>query len=187
MAQSTKRWTREEVLALPEDGNRYELLDGELLVTPSPTYIHQRAVWLLYQQIFPYADQYRVGVAGLAPSDLDLKSGQAVQPDLFVVEVARPAPGQVPSWGDLEIPFLIVEVLSPSTAHYDRHKKRIRFQRSRVAEYWIVDAEARLIERWRPDDQRPEILTERIEWQPRPELPALTIDLGAYFRAVWQE
>ena len=115
MPETARRWTREAVLALPDDGNRYELLDGELLVSPSPQPTHQRAVWALNKRIHPYVDQHGLGEAGLAPSDLDLKSGQSLQPDLFVVEVAPPAPGQPPAWSDFGIPLLVVEVLSPST------------------------------------------------------------------------
>ena len=186
MPNIAKQWTREEVQALPDDGNRYELLDGELLVSPSPKAIHQLAVFRLYERIYPYVSKHGLGETGLAPSDLDLKSGQSLQPDLFAVEVSTPR-GQEPKWEHFGIPFLIVEVLSPSTALYDRNKKRVRFQRSGVSEYWILDPHARLIERWRPDDQRPEILTELIQWQPRQDIPPLTIDLGEFFQAVWRE
>ncbi len=186
MPDTARRWTREEVLALPDDGNRYELLDGELLVSPSPRFIHQRAIGELFIRLHQYVEAHQLGEACFSPADLDFKSGQLLQPDLFVVEIPTPR-GQAPEWTDFYIPFLIVEVLSPATALYDRNKKRVRFQRSGVAEYWIVDAHARLIERWRPDDERPEILSERIEWRPRKELPPLAIDLEAFFRAVWRE
>ena len=186
MPNTAKRWTREEVLALPDDGNRYELLDGELLVSPSPKPIHQWAVTELFKRLYPYVEKYRLGELGLSPADLDFRSGQLLQPDVFVVEVSTPR-GQVPEWEHFGIPFLIIEVLSPSTALYDRNKKRVRFQRSGVAEYWIMDPHGRLIERWRPEDKRPEILTERIEWQPRAEVPSLVIDLEEFFRAVWRE
>lgn len=183
MPNTARRWTREELLALPDDGNRYELLDGELLVTPSPAPIHQLAVWALNDRIRPYVQHHGIGVAGLAPSDLDLRSGQSLQPDLFVV---APLPqGSEPRWADFGIPLLVVEVLSASTASADRHRKRVRYQRSGIAEYWIVDTEARLIERWTPADTRPEILSQRIEWQPRPDLPPLAIDLPDYFREIW--
>jgi Uma2 family endonuclease len=186
MPDLARRWTREEWLALPEDdGYRYELLDGELLVTPSPLGPHQRAVWALWERVHPYVKQHRLGLTGLAPSDLDLRSGQALQPDLFVVPFFE---GREPlHWHELGIPRLLAEVLSPSTAMRDRNQKRRRYQASGVAEYWIVDTDARLIERWQPDDLRPEILTERLAWQPEPGIPPLTIELGEYFRQVWAE
>ena len=184
MPDVARRWTREEVLALPEDGNRYELLDGELLVTPSPRGIHQAAVWALYDRVQAYVSRHGLGRTGLAPSDLDLHSGQSLQPDLFVFRRQQRGPLE---WSEVGIPRLIAEVLSPSTAHNDRNRKRRRYQRSGVGEYWIVDVDARLIERWRPDDERPEILTERIEWQPEPGLPPLVVELEEYFREVYGE
>jgi Uma2 family endonuclease len=185
MPDVAKRWTREEVLALPDDGNRYEQLDGELLVTPSPAGIHQRAVWKLYDRVHPYVREHRLGLAGLAPADLDFRTGQSLQPDLFVVPLFE---GREPlHWSEFGIPLLIAEVLSPSTAMSDRNRKRTRYQRSGVGEYWIVDTDARLIERWKPEDERPEILTERIEWQPDATVPALDIDLAEYFGEAWGE
>lgn len=185
MPNAVKRWTREEVLALPDDGNRYELIDGELLVTPSPRVLHQLAVWALYDRVHPYVRAHRLGRTGLAPSDLDLESGQSVQPDVFVVPLRQ---GRQPiEWADFGIPLVIAEVLSPSTALNDRTKKRRRYQASRVGEYWIVDVDARVVERWRPDDERPEILAEQLEWQPDPNLAPLALDLIDYFREVWGE
>lgn len=185
MPNLARRWTREEVLALPDDGNRYELIDGELLVSPSPRALHQRAVWALYDRVHPYVQANRLGRTGLAPSDLDLESGQSVQPDLFVAPLRH---GREPiEWSEFGVPLLIAEVLSPSTAFHDRTTKRRRYQRSRVGEYWIVDIDARVIERWRPDDERPEILSERLEWSPGSATPSLLIDLAEYFREVWAE
>ncbi len=184
MPDLAKRWTREEVLALPDDGNRYELLDGELLVTPSPRGIHQLAVVALYDRVQPYVRQYGLGRTLLAPADLDLRSGQLLQPDLFVYAIPHRGPLE---WSDIGIPLLVGEVLSPSTALNDRNRKRRRYQQSGVGEYWIVDADARLIERWRPNDERPEIRTERIEWHPAESLPPLVIDLADYFSEVWGE
>jgi Uma2 family endonuclease len=90
-------------------------------------------------------------------------------------------------WSEFGIPLLIAEVLSPSTALNDRTKKRRRYQRSAVGEYWIVDIDARVFERWRPDDGRPEILSEQLEWLPNSTTPPLVIDLAEYFREVWAE
>ncbi len=185
MPSTAQSWTREAVLALPEDGNRYELLDGNLLVTPGPSIIHQSAVWALQDRIRPYVQGHRLGMAGLAPTDLDLGSNQLLQPDLFVVPLRD---GREPrEWSNMGIPLLIAEVLSPSTALNDRNRKRTRYQRSGVGEYWIVDTDARLIERWLPTDERPEILTEQIIWRPGTDQPPLVIELAEYFREVWGE
>ncbi len=185
MPNAARHWTREEVLALPDDGNRYELIDGELLVSPSPNWLHQQAVLALIRRVDPYVRLHRLGTVGIAPCDLDLHDGQVVQPDLFVIHLRS---GREPlAWPELGVPRLIAEVLSPSTAFNDRIRKRRKFQRSRVDEYWIADVDARLIERWRPDDDRPEILTESLVWQPDPAAPPLEIDLPEYFSEVWAE
>ena len=186
MPETIRRWTREEVLALPDDGNRYELIDGELLVSPSPRGLHQRAVIALLELVGPFVRRTRIGSVGLAPSDLDLRSGQLSQPDLFVV--SRKPDGREPiDWADYGIPFFIAEVTSPSTARYDRITKRRRYQRSGGAEYWIVDPDARIVERWRPQDDRPEVCYETVLWHPPGALESLPIDLPVYFRRVWAE
>lgn len=176
-------WTRDDVLALPDDGNRYELVDGELLVSPAPRGRHQRGVWQLHLIVAPFVEKHRLGTTGMAPADLDLKTGQLLQPDLFVAGMVA---GKEPvDWPDYPVPLLVVEVLSPSTARYDRVTKRRRYQRSQVHQYWIVDLDARVIERWGPTDARPELITGSITWEPAPGGPALTIDLDAYFAKVW--
>jgi Uma2 family endonuclease len=185
MAHSAKVWTRAEVLALPDDGNRYELVDGELLVSPSPSAPHQRAVTEMFRLVDPYVRAHRLGHVCISPADLDLRSSQLVQPDLFV----GGAPGSPPplEWDEFGIPILVVEVLSPSTARNDRVTKRRRHQRSGVEQYWIVDLDARLVEVWTPDAHQPTIVDARLRWQPDARVPALVIDLPAYFRGIWGE
>jgi Uma2 family endonuclease len=88
-------------------------------------------------------------------------------------------------WAAFPDPILVIEILSPSTARYDRITKRRRFQRSGIPEYWIVDLDARAIERWRPADERPEILDERLVWHPPGAAQPLELDLPRYFTEVW--
>jgi len=185
MPDVLRRWTRDEVLALPEDGNRYELLDGVLLVSPSPRGPHQRAVAELYRRVDPYVRQHRVGYTCFSPADLDFGTGDVVQPDLFV---SRLIDGREPvEWREFGVPILVVEVLSPSTARHDRVTKRSFFQRRQVTDYWIVDIDARLVEHWRPGEERPAVLDRRLEWRPDRRLPPLVVDLVEYFREVWAE
>jgi Uma2 family endonuclease len=80
--------------------------------------------------------------------------------------------------------LLTVEVLSPSTRRADRVKKRIVYLEEGVPEYWIVDLDARLIERWRQGDERPEIVSESIAWLPVADVPALTLDLPRFFAEI---
>lgn len=185
MSDLAKIWTLEEVLALPDDGNRYELVDGELLVSPSPRGRHQRAVWQLYRLVQSYVRQHHLGCTGLAAADIDLRERQRVQPDLFVGALVN---GKEPvDWEEWGVPILIAEVLSPSTARSDRITKRRRYQRSGVDPYWIVDLDARLVEVWRPADQSPRIVDDSLVWHPNPSLAPLNVDLPSYFKEVWGE
>lgn len=181
MPDLARRWTREEVLALPDDGNRYELFDGELLVTPAPTGLHQVALVRLFEIIAPYVRLHGLGEPLVSPADLDLGGDQLSQPDVFVVPFLPPDR----DWRKFPSPILIVEILSPSTGRADRSIKRRRFQRAGIPEYWIVDLDARTIERWGPMDERPEILDERLHWHPPGASSALELDLPAFFRGVW--
>ena len=185
MPDLARIWTREEVLALPDDGNRYELVDGELLVSPSPSGIHQRAILGLFRLIDPYVRANRIGAVSIAPADLDLGSGQVVQPDLFVGAMVA---GREPiEWAEFGIPVLVVEILSPNTYRHDRLTKRRRYQRSLVPDYWLVHPESRLVETWTPASEEPTTLTETLRWHPNPALPPLTIDLPTYFKELWAE
>ena len=82
---------------------------------------------------------------------------------------------------------MVIEVLSPSTARFDRVTKRRRYQRSEVPTYWIVDLDARLVEVWNPNDTSPAIVDESLVWQPNPAAPPLTIDLGGCLREDWDD
>src|ERR1043166_5413122 len=183
MPEAVRHWTREEVLALPDDGNRYELVNGELLVTPAPRAIHRRAVLALYRRIHPYVEGHQLGGAMLSPADLDLKRGQSLQPDLFV---ARLVEGRKPlDWKGCPVPFFIAAVSSPSTARYVRGIKRKEYQEAGVADYWIVDVDGWVVEYWRPGDERPAIAETSLEWRPDAAIEPLVIDLPRYFAEVW--
>ena len=86
MPDVVRHWTREEVLALPEDGKRHELVDGELMVSPSPGFLHQLFVKRLASLLDEYVRYHGLGEAFGLPGDLDLGSGQVVQPDIFVLD-----------------------------------------------------------------------------------------------------
>ena len=179
MTAATTRWTAEMVRALPDDGNRYEVIDGELFVTPGPSWQHQTASRWLFLRLHAYLAAHTLGEAIYAPADVEFSEERMVEPDLFVVPLVA---GRAPrSWAEAGRLLLAVEILSPSTARLDRQVKRRLYQRQGVPEYWIVDVDARLVERWRPADDRPEILAERLTWQPDVAHPALEIDLDAYF------
>lgn len=182
MAISARQWTVEEVQAIPDDGNRYELIDGELLVSPSPTWTHQKGVLELAVRLRDYVKAHTVADIVIAPADVVYDSRTVVEPDVFAVPLVG---GRSPrTWSEAGRLLLAVEVLSPGTARADRTLKRRLYQRQGVPEYWIVDLDGRLVERWRPDDDRPELLTERLEWCPAPDHSPLVIGLEEYFSEV---
>lgn len=184
MSLAQNDWTVERLRELPDDGNRYEVIDGVLLVSPSPSAVHQRAVGKLHLLLAPYAAQVGMEVF-VAPSAITWSPRTEVQPDLLAVPLED---GRlVERFEDVKELALVVEVLSPSTTRTDRWTKRREYQRRGVGEYWIVDTASRNVERWRPGDEEPEILFETLVWHPRDDVAALSIDLVALFRAMHGE
>lgn len=182
MAQAPRGWTADMVRALPDDGNRYEVVAGELLVTPAPTWRHGDAVAELYVLLRAYCRGHGIGHVKIAPQDVEFDERNMVEPDLFVVPLVG---GVKPrAWADVRRLLLAVEVLSPGTARYDRFTKRALYQARGVPEYWIVDPNTRMVERWCPGDERSELLADTLDWRPDPSHPALVLDLSAYFAEV---
>jgi Uma2 family endonuclease len=182
MSHPTGGWTAELVRALPDDGKRYEVVDGQLLVTPAPTWQHGDAVTALYLPLHEYCRQSGVGHVKIAPQDVEFDERNLVQPDLFVVPLvdgAKPL-----RWEDVGRMILAVEVLSPGTARHDRFIKRRLYQARGVPEYWIVDVSTRMIERWRQADERAEFVADRLTWRPEGAAVPLELDLPAYFAEV---
>jgi len=182
MPHAAEGWTADRVRALPSDGNRYELIDGEFVVTPAPRGVHQEAIVSLVTHLGPWLRHTAIGHLSVSPADLSLGADEVLQPDLFVYRTATGA--RLRDWNDIVELRLVIEVISPSTARYDRQLKRRRYQRARIAEYWIVDPDARLIERWRPGDDRPEVVIERLVWSPDPTQPAFELDVAEFFADV---
>lgn len=182
MAASSTHWTIARVRALPDDGRRYEVIDGELYMSPAPTWEHQAAVQELLIQLRTYLAGTAIGHVVLSPADVEFRDDRMVEPDLFVVPLVD---GRAPrDWQEAGRLLLAVEVLSPGTARVDRVVKRALYQQEGVPEYWIVDVASRLIERWTPNDDRPEILAERLSWQPDAAHAPLELDLQGFFQAV---
>jgi Uma2 family endonuclease len=175
-------WTAEMVRAFPSDGNRYEVIDGDLLVTPSPAWDHQSVVSELCLRLRAWTRTHGVGDTMVSPADIELEPRSLVQPDLFVV---RPNDdGSKPrGWRDVTRLALAIEVLSPSSARDDRTRKRTLFARVGVPEYWIVNTVDRVVERWRPGDDLPELCNRTLSWHPEGAADALVIDLPSLFRA----
>jgi Uma2 family endonuclease len=184
-ALPTTGWTVDMLEALPDDGMRYEIIDGELFVTPAPSYPHQRALREIFRQLDPYLGDAPSAELIFSPADVRSGPRTSVQPDLFVMR--KPVRLEGHGWPDLDSLLLAVEVLSSTTARADRSVKRRLYQTAGIPEYWIVDLDARLVERWRPGDERPEVLGETIEWRLEEWRDPLVIDLPALFARILDE
>lgn len=133
--------TRADLANAPDDGHRYELIDGILIVSPAPTQRHQRAAFLLAMRLeVACSAEFRVIPA---PFDVVLAVDTVVQPDILVGRVAELTDADLPA-----APVLAVEVLSPSTRRFDLMLKRSRFESAGVEHYWVVDAAEPSITAW---------------------------------------
>ena len=132
---------------IPPDGKRYELLEGDVYVTPAPSPLHQRVSKRLQRQLEAYFEASGRGEVFNAPIDLILTPHDVVQPDLVLVT----DPGQVSRRGIEGPPALVVEVLSPSTRDHDRTVKGRRYAALGIRHYWLVDPEASRIECYRAE------------------------------------
>jgi Uma2 family endonuclease len=134
-----------DYLATPDDGRCYEILGGDLFVTPAPNPFHQRVSKRLQQQLMAYFERRSLGEVFNAPIDLILSLNDVAQPDLLVVADA----GQVSRRGIEGAPLLVVEILSPATRGKDRGVKARRYAELGIAHYWIVDHEHKRLECYR--------------------------------------
>lgn len=172
-------WTADEVLAIPESpGYRFEAVDGELIVSPSPSLHHQRAAMHLATRVQEFTEAQRIGQVVMAPFDVVPDKHSVVQPDVLVLPVAN---GRAPrDWRDAGRLLLAVEVLSPSSHRADRILKRSKYQEM-GALMWLVDPEERRVEVWTPEDSTPAVVTETLTWAPAGSSSALAIDLPYLF------
>jgi Uma2 family endonuclease len=179
MATKVRRWTLADLERMPDDGNTYELVRGELFVTPAPRNAHQQIVAALTDVIAPYVAKYRLGQVH-HPRAVVIIDGSQVEPDLMVRPRVSPA---LPEWKDMPLPFLIVEVLSDTTQRRDRGAKRAFYSDVGIAEYWIVDGDGRTFTIIHSDGTET-IVTETLVWHPRGAAEALAIDVRAFFSEV---
>jgi len=136
--------TYADYAALPNDGRRYEIHDGELSVTPAPSPRHQDIVLNLAVALRAHVITHGLGKVFVSPIDVILSDSTIVQPDLVYVDAARL--GSISARGIEGPPTLVVEILSPSTVQIDRHTKLQLCARYRVPYYWIVDPDDRAVE-----------------------------------------
>lgn len=144
MTTPATKLTYQDYLLLPDDGKRYEILEGELYMTPSPMTRHQLIAFRLSHVIGTYLEAHPIGTGLAAPCDVILSETDVVQPDLFIVlhgSVARITEKNVQG-----PPDSVVEILSPGTSARDRELKRKRYEHFKVREYWLVDPDGNSVE-----------------------------------------
>jgi Uma2 family endonuclease len=178
MAIKSARWARDDLERFPRDGNRYEVLDGQLFVTPQATPDHQIMALRLTIEIHNYCWAHGVGVA-VGPGAVIFGENE-LQPDIEVL----PAGGYQPrkKWADFPHPILAVEVLSPFNAsrRRDLDAKRKAYLKLGIPEYWVVDHEARHVHVW--SGRRAEkIVTDVLRWNPDPAIVPFELPLHELF------
>lgn len=139
-----KIWTYDDYAALPDDGNRYEVIEGELVMAPAPRISHQECLTNLILITGTYVKSHNLGRVLAAPCDVILDSRNVLQPDLIFISNAR---AEVVTEKNLQgAPDLAVEILSPSSLRRDRIQKRRIYARHGIPHLWLIDAQARTLE-----------------------------------------
>jgi Uma2 family endonuclease len=136
-----RRATYDDYRRFPDDGKRYEIVDGEIFMTPAPSPRHQYASKRLHRILERYFEDQLGHQVFAAPLDVILSHEDVVQPDLIVVERR-----QISARGVEGPPLLVVEILSPARSEYDRLTKARRYAAHGVPHYWIVDPDSRTLE-----------------------------------------
>ena len=183
MATNTQaRLTYQDYFDLPESEDRYELIDGELYMAPTPIPEHQIFVYYLAKVIEEFVTRYRLGRMIISPQDVVLSDDIVVQPDIMFVSNERL---HIIKWGHYVqgAPDLVVEVLSPSTERFDRTVKRERYTNFGVREYWIADIVGRTVEVNASSGDKFEVVGVYGEGGTfeSPLLPGLTVDISDVF------
>jgi len=156
----TKKYTYQDYLDLPEDGKRYEVINGEFIMVAAPSTFHQSVLINLVNDLKNFLNREKVGKVFCAPIDVKLSDRNVVQPDIIFVSQNN---SNIITENNVEgTPDLIIEILSPGTAYHDLIEKKEIYERFDVKEYWIVDPKKQRIEIYQNINQRFE-LNQRIE------------------------
>ena len=174
-------YTADMVRTLPEDGNRYEVVYGELLVTPAPRLWHQELTIRLLRDVAGYLDREPVGHLLPSPADISWGPDVLVQPDLFVAPLDQV---RTLDWRMVKDLLLVIEVLSPTSTRADRFTKRRLYQERGIPAYWVVDGDQRVVEVWTPDARLPTVERERVVWHPADAAKPFTLELQELFRPI---
>ncbi len=140
MALPIRKLTFDDLRAMPDDGWRHEIIDGELVVSPAPSPLHQLLVYVLYGLLDRHVLERELGIVLGAPIDVKFNDFFSLQPDICFVNAERV--GIVVDGFLNGAPDLVVEVLSPSTTRHDLRTKRAAYERFGVREYWVLDPDS---------------------------------------------
>ena len=143
--QPSRRWTYEEYARL-DDEQRYEIIDGELLMAPAPDIPHQEWLGELYERMVAHVKSHRLGKVYFAPVDVVLTADNVVQPDLIFI--ANGNLSILKTRGVFGAPDLLVELISPPSVRRDRYVKKALYARFGVKEYWIAEPGNKALEIW---------------------------------------
>ena len=168
VAIPTKRWTLEELHSLPDDGNKYELVRGQLFVTPPPAPVHEAVLARLHTLLEPYVQRHRLGYIYRPRAVVRVAPNVEVEPDLFV------SPTVIESWDDAPLPILVAEVTSASTRRRDHDEKRQLYRDLGIPTFWLVDLDGRNVRVVRPghSDSFADVT---LSWHPAGAVEALSI------------
>lgn len=164
-------WTRADLDRFPDDGNRYEIVDGELFVTPPPSEIHEAIAAWLSARLTLFVTAHGLGVVH-RPRAVIVAGDSIVEPDLMV----RPIQETYAGWEYAPSPILVVEILSSSTRRRDTIEKREFYANQGIPDYWIVDRFSRTVIRYAGGTETTERST--LEWQPHGAPVPMRIDLS---------
>jgi Uma2 family endonuclease len=174
--------TRSDYEGMPEGPPYFQVIEGDLVMSPSPKFLHQHIAGNLFAQIHPYLEQNPIGTVVMAPLDVFLSEINVYQPDL--VFVCNDRAHLIADEGIEGAPDLVVEVLSTSTAKFDKGPKRKIYSRTGVREMWIIDPDARTIQvfDFARDIDLPVVTHSANAVFKTPLLPGLKIDARKVFK-----
>ncbi|MBA2278699.1 MAG: Uma2 family endonuclease [Chloroflexia bacterium] len=186
MSVQTRPLTYDDLCQTPDDGNRYEIIDGELIVSPAPNLDHQRLLGELFALVRGYVRQHRLGRVFLAPVDVRLSAHDVVEPDLLFIRRERRD-----IYGSRRYvqgpPDLVVEIISPSSEKTDPGRKFDLYASSGVPEYWLMDPATRRFQLFVLREGRYEEMAAEAEHLRSEVIPGLVVDPGALFAELDQD
>jgi len=175
-------YTYEDYINLPDNGKRYEIINGELYMVPAPTLGHQDTIGEFHLTIGLFLRTNPIGKIYLAPTDIIFSEIDVLQPDLIFVSKEK---FDILTGANIQgAPDLVIEVLSPGTEKRDRTIKLKAYSKFGVAEYWMANDEGATVEIWRRQGKKLvfHALLDRTQTLTTPLLPGLEISLEKIFQ-----